>query len=176
MDTLDRISIWAIVILIISSFVLTSGYRGEALPDRKMKQRKAAGAGYSALNRELEKKIDLAKDLMESNNLGKAEMLVKELIQKYPYDGGPHMVMGDIFMRRQELLKAMPEYREAVDLNPDYLDKKTALFQGKKLKVAVNETLAMVEKMIEEDPGDGSLKESRKLIYYLQRRIAGSCG
>jgi len=175
MDRLDRISIWVIVALIISSFVLTSGYRGEALPDRKVKKRAAAGE-YAVLNGELEQKLKIAKNIMESNNLEKAELLTRELMQKYPFDGGPHMIMGDIFLRKQDLLSAIPEYREAVDLNPDYLDKKTPLFQGKKLKVAVNEALAEVEKRIDAAPGDASMKETRKLLYYLQRRIAGSCG
>jgi len=70
----------------------------------------------------------------------------------------------------------MPEYKEAVDLNPDYLDKKTDLFQGKKLKVAVDEALDEIEMELKANPGDKSMKDSRKLIYYLKRRIAGSCG
>jgi tetratricopeptide (TPR) repeat protein len=175
MDRLDRISIWVIVVLIISSFVLTSGYKGEAGPDRKAPKR-MAGADFSAANGEVDKKMRVIKNLMESNNLDKAEMLANELMQKYPYEGEPHMAMGDIFVRRQELMKAMPEYKEAVDLNPDYLDKKTPLFEGKKLKVVVNEALEEVEKRIDSDSADKLAKEERKLIYYIKRRIAGSCG
>jgi len=175
MDTLDRISIWAIVILIVTSFVLSGGHSGEARPGSKQKQRIAA-ADYAVINIEIEKKVKLAKNLLESNNLDKAELLVKEMIEKFPYEGSPHMIMGDILMRRQEQVKAMPEYKEAVDLNPDYLDKKTDLFQGKKLKVAVDEALDEIEMELKANPGDKSMKDSRKLIYYLKRRIAGSCG
>jgi hypothetical protein len=39
MDWLDRISIWAIVILIIGSFALISGHMGEARPERNTPQR-----------------------------------------------------------------------------------------------------------------------------------------
>jgi tetratricopeptide (TPR) repeat protein len=85
------------------------------------------------------------------------------------------MMLGDIFMRRQEPLKAMPEYRQAVDLNPDYLDKNTTLFQGKKLKVAVSEALTGIEKAIRLNQADASINISRKNAYYLQRKIAGSC-
>jgi Flp pilus assembly protein TadD len=175
MDTLDRVSIWIIVILIISSFVLTGGHRGEARPEVKAKHR-ADAAGYSVVNVELNKKVKLIKNLVESNNLDKAEMMLKELSQQHPFEGGPHMVMGDILMRKQMLLEAMPEYKEAIDLNPDYLDKKTPLFQGKKLKIAAREALAEVDRKIEESPDDNAIKKSRKLIYYLKRRIAGSCG
>ncbi len=175
MDRLDRISIWVIVALIISSFVLTGGYKGEAGPGRKA-QKRLAIAEVTPANGEVEKNIKVIKNLIESNNLDKAEILVKELMQKFPYEGEPHMVMGDIYVRKQDLLKAMPEYKEAVDLNPDYLDKKTSLFQGKKLKVVVNEALEEVEKRINSDAADKSAKEERKQIYYLKRRIAGSCG
>lgn len=175
MDRLDKISIWVIIILVISSFVLASGYRSEAGPERKAAKKKAS-AGFTVVNAEVENKVKLARNFMESDNLEKAEVLVKELMQKYPYEGGPHMVMADIFLRRQQLLKAMPEYKEAIDINPDYLDKNTPLFQGKKIKSAVTEALAEVEKRLEAVPGDADMKEQRKTIYYLERRIAGSCG
>ena len=175
MDTLDRISIWVIVILIITSFVLTGGHRGEAKPGNKQQQRVTA-ANYSVINVEVKNKVKVARNLMESNNLDKAEILVRELIEKFPYEGAPRMVMGDILMRRQEQIRAMPEYKASFELNPDYLDKKTDMFQGKKLKVAVNEALSVVENTIKANPDDKTMKQNRKLIYYLKRRIAGSCG
>lgn len=174
MDRLDRVSIWAIVILIISSFALISGHRGEARPDRNVQQRIAA-TDYSVVNGEIDNKVKLIKNLLEADNLNKAEILIKELIQKYPYEGEPRMLMGDILMRRQEPVKATLEYKEAIDLNPDYLDKTTPLFQGKKLKIAVREALAEIEKRIRLNLKDESMKSDRKIIYYLQRRIAGSC-
>ena len=175
MDRLDRISIWAIVTLIISSFALISGHMGEARPDRKVQQGRATG-DLSLTNVEMDRKVKLIKNLMESENLGQAEILTKELIQKYPYEGEPHMIMGDVLMRRQEPVRAMLEYKEAVGLNPDYLDKKTPLFQGKKLKTAVREALTEIDRRIGRNPGDESLRSDRKIIYYLQRKIAGSCG
>jgi hypothetical protein len=85
------------------------------------------------------------------------------------------MVLGDIYMRKQQAVRGVLEYREAIDLNPDYLDKKTPLFQGKKLKVAVREALTEIEEGLRRNPADESLKKGRKALYYLQRRIAGSC-
>lgn len=175
MDRLDRISIWAIVLLIISSFALVSGHMGEARPDRKVQQGRAT-VDPSLTNGEMERKVKLIRNLMEGENLAQAEILTKELIQKYPFEGESHMIMGDVLMRRQQSVKAMLEYKEAVSLNPDYLDKKTPLFQGKKLKTAVREALAEIDKTIRLNPGDESLKNDRKVIYYLQRKIAGSCG
>ena len=63
------------------------------------------------------------KVLIEGGKLGQAEMLTKELIQENPHEGGPRLIMGDIFMRKQEPIMAVLEYKEAIDINPDYLDK-----------------------------------------------------
>lgn len=174
MDRLDRISIWAIVALIISSFALMSRHMGEARPDRSSQQ-KGASSGYAAANVELGGRVKQIRNMIEGDNLGKAEAMTIELTQKYPYEGEPRMLMGDILMRKQEAVRAMLEYREAIDLNPDYLDKKTSLFQGKKLKIAVGEALAEIERKMKLSPGDESLRADRKVIYYLQRKIAGSC-
>lgn len=174
MDWLDRISGAAIIILVITSVVLISGHMGEAGPDRTVSERQAM-AVHPAPNSEMTAELELIKDLIEAGTLDKAEAMTLALVQKYPFEGGPRMLMGDIFMRRQEPLKAMPEYRQAVYLNPDYLDRKTALFQGKKLKVAVSEALSGIEKAMHLNPDDASIISSRKDAYYLQRKIAGSC-
>jgi tetratricopeptide (TPR) repeat protein len=139
-------------------------------------QQRTGAAEYPVVNGEIDKKVKLIKNFMEADNLSQAEVLTKELRDRYPYEGEPRMLMGDILMRRQEPVKAMLEYREAIDLNPDYLDKKTPLFQGKKLKIAVGEALAELEKRKKLNPRDESMQSERKTIYYLYRRIAGSCG
>ena len=190
MDRLDRFSIWAIVALIIGSSALINYHTGEARPERRglslftnsrwyttdAAERSRKMGTVPGAPAEAEGMIRTAKNLLEEGSLDKAEALVKELVLKYPYEGGPHMIMGDIFMRRQEAVKAIFEYKEAVDLNPDYLDRKTPLFQGKKMKMTVGEALTEVENKIKADPGNELLKKYRKDIYYLQRRIAGSCG
>lgn len=176
MDRLDRFSIWAIVILLISSSALVSYHMGEAIPGKEGPQR-APVAGSTGINdAELGNKVKVIRNLIEANNLVKAEALARELIMQYPYEGEPRMLTGDILLRKQETVKAMFEYKEAIELNPDYLDKKTPFFQGKKLKAVVREALEEIEKKIKLKPDDESIKRDRKIIYYLQRRIAGSCG
>lgn len=172
MDWLDRISIWAIVLLIIGSVALIAGHVGEARPDRHHQQPPAGAAAPPA---EIENSVRLARNLLEGDNPGKAETLMADMVNKYPYEAAPRLVMGDIFMRKQDPVRAMREYKEAVELNPDYLDRKTPLFQGKKLRIAVGEALTEIERRIRSNPADDSLKKERKVIYYLQRRIAGSC-
>jgi predicted Zn-dependent protease len=174
MDRLDKISLWAIVVLLILSSALISHNMGEAKPGQ-VNTKRTVGTVTEA-PAELKAKVNAIKNIMESGNFSKAELLVRELIGEYPYEGEPRMLMGDLFMRRQEAINAALEYREAVDLNPDYLDRKTPLFQGKKLKSAVKEALHEADDMIRKDSGVEDIKKKRKTIYYLQRRIAGSCG
>ena len=174
MDRLDRISVWAIVILVISSSSLISHNMGEAKPEQNSSKRQETPV-KPGMDFDMHNKVQIAKNLLEGNSPGKAEPLVRDLIQQHPYEAEPRMLMGDIHMRRQEAVSAALDYKEAVDLNPDYLDRKTPFFQGNKLKIAVREALEDIEKKLKVSPGDESLKKERKIIYILQRRIAGSC-
>ncbi|MDA8169039.1 MAG: hypothetical protein M0Z59_04980 [Nitrospiraceae bacterium] len=172
MDWIDRASIWAITVLIIGSVALISNHTGAARPGRSQQK---ARAGYAPASGEMDSQAKLVKDLIDSDNLDKAGSLAQEMMRKYPYNGEPHMLMGDVLMRKQDAVKAVMEYKKAVDLDPDYLDKNTPDFEGKKLQVAVNEALADIDKKIKQNPSDESLKSDRKAVYYLQRKIAGSC-
>ena len=174
MDTFDRTSIWAIAILIVSSLVLIGGHVEDAKADRNALKR--AATERPAADGELARNVKLVRNLMETDGVVKAEALLKDLIRRYPYEAELQMLMGDTLMRKQEPVRAMRAYKEAVDLNPDYLDKKTALFQGKKLKIAVGEAMTEIERNLRLNPGDAALKAERKTMYYLQRKIAGSCG
>lgn len=173
MDRLDKFSIFAMIILLISSLALISNHRGEAKSDQY--NQKMIALNNTIVNNVLERKINEIKDLIVAGNLDKAEIFTKVLIQKYPYEGDPRILMGDIFMRKQKPIMAVLEYKGAVDLNPDYLDKQTPIFQGKKIEFAVKEAIAEIERKIEENPEDASMKRYRKEVYYLQRRIAGGC-
>ena len=175
MDALDKISLGIIVILLAGSAVVVETQLREVKPDRSIKQTLPA-SGSAVASQELSSASRIIRNLMEAGNLAKAETLARELVQSHPYEGESHMLLGDLYMRKQEPLKAVHEYKEAVELNPDYLDKKTPLFQGKKLKVSVGEALAEIERQVRSDPGNDALKSEKKLIYYLYRKIAGSCG
>ncbi len=176
MDRLDKISALAIASLLIGSFVVIHGHTNEAKPVRNIQQGIVA-AENSASIEDLNAKSNVIRNLMEAGNLTRAEVLTRELLQQYPSaQGEPHMLMGELLMRRQEPIKAVHEFKDAIECNPDYLDKKTPLFQGKKLKVAVEEALSEISRRLKMTPGDDSLKSERKIIYYLYRKIAGSCG
>ena len=78
-------------------------------------------------------------------------------------------------MRKQEPIMAVLEYKEAIDINPDYLDRQTSIYQGKKMEIAVKEALSEIERNLGKNPEDAIMKKHRKNVYYLQRRLAGGC-
>jgi len=161
------------VVLILGSSALINHHSSEAGLKRKVPETVAVAPTDL---RAIEAKAGAIRNLIKAGNIEKAEDLTKAMIETYPYTGESYMLMGDVLMRKQDPVGAVLKYREAVDLNPDYLDKKTPLFQGKKLKSAVGEALETVNKRIEEDNGNEELKQLRKDIYYMMRKIAGSCG
>ena len=174
MDKLDKISVGAIILLGICVFLFANSFFVEKERNRKIQQ-VATTANSAAGNTEIEGKLKLIRNLIDSGSLDKAEMLANELTKKYPYEADTYILIGDMFMRRQDAIKAVHAYKEAIDLNPDYLDKKTSVYQGKKIKVAVAEASENVEKLIKLHPEDQSLKSEKRVIYYLQGKIAGGC-
>ena len=88
----------------------------------------------------------------------------------------PSLILGQWLVRRQQPVAAMYEYKEAIQLNPDFLDKKTKQFQGKKIKVTVEEAMAAIESGLRKDPDDSKLKQDQKTLYFMKRKLAGSCG
>ncbi len=174
MDKLDKLTVASVIVLTVYAAVLLA-----TAPDRPRanpaEQRRVASQQYIA-NPELDNKIRLAKNLMAQDNLDKTETLVNSLINEYPYRGDLFMLRGDILMRRQQPVAAMYEYKEAIELNPDFLDKKTKIFQGKKIRITVEEAMAAIESGLQQQPGDTRLKSDRKTVYYMKRKLAGSCG
>jgi len=174
MDKLDKLTIASVIVLILYASVLLVLAHDPALEKENL-QREIAASQHVATP-ELVSKIQLAKSLMTQDNLEKTETLLESLISEFPYEGELYMLRGDILMRRQEPIAAMYEYKEAISLNPDFLDKKTALFQGKKIKVTVEEAMAAIESGLQQNPNDSQLIDDRQAVYFMKRKLAGSCG
>lgn len=170
MDNLDKISIVVLVALVVSLVFAGMNYTGRtegSIDFAAGKQRDVSGMSEIP-----EGKVRMLKDLIASGNIGKAEVFLRDMVKKYPYEGEPRMLMGDIMMRRQDPVSAIIFYREAVELNPDYVDKKTPLFQGRKIKGAADE----VKDIINGSAEDKKIITAKKTMYYLLRKLAGSCG
>lgn len=172
MDRLDWSALAAIVALVVAGVVLATGNTADASPDSAGRSQ-ASRRGVSH-EPDLGPEVARIRALIERGSVDVASRMTEELRGAHPYAGAPWMLEGDVRLRRQDLMGALRAYREGVDRDPDYLDRKTAVFQGKKLKHLVEEAADDLERRQEAgEPSD--LKRDRKLVHYLMRRIAGSC-
>lgn len=175
LDRLDRWSLLVLVLLVVAALGLIIFQPGQ--PVQSVKKGGGARQRVVIINPELDKKLAAATTLLNGGNPAKAGQLLDTLITEFPYDGGPHMLKGDFFLRKQQPVEALLEYRQGVDLNPDYLDKKMVeVFQGKKVKRTLEEARLAIEGGLARSPGDATLREQRKVLYYMLRKVAGSCG
>ncbi len=173
MDRLDRYAVLALVALIAGAVPV--GYQfQEDLIRKAADQAKQSTAAIQP--GAVDPRMKIARDLLHAGNAPKAETLLNEMLKSRPYEAELYLLLGDVKMRRLDPVGALFYYREAIDLNPDYLDKKTPSFQGKKIKVAVEEARGEIEKNLRSNPGDDQLGKAKKTMYYLLRRLAGSCG
>ena len=172
MDRLDKISAFAIAGFALWVLVLVVVQLGQDDECPVVQNPQAV----LRLDPVLDKKIALAKSLLAGNNLAQADQLLTELSATYPFEAMPYFLKGDAYLYRQDPVGAMLEYRKAVDLNPDFLDKKADLFQGKKIKKTVEEAREAIESGLAAKPDDPFLIDARKTYYYMLRKIAGSCG
>lgn len=174
MDKLDKWTTFIISLMVLYTGWLLIKANGNSYAEQYNKP--VQQSQKLIVNPELDKKIELARNLLTQDSLEKSEALINTLIGEYPYEGKLYMLKGDILMRRQQPIAAMYEYKEAVGINPDFIDKKAKLFQGKKIKVTIEEAMAAIESGLEQDPKNIGLREDRKTVYYMQRKLAGSCG
>ena len=174
MDKLDKWTTFIVsAILIYGAFLL---FMADGQPQLQESEKRRLADHQYVVNPELDNKIRIARNLLAQDNMEKTELLVNSLINEFPYEGKLYMLKGDILMRRQQPIAAMYEYKEAVGLNPDFLDKKTKLFQGKKIKITVEEAMAAIESGLQQNGNDIQLKDDRKIGYFMKRKLAGSCG
>jgi tetratricopeptide (TPR) repeat protein len=175
LDRLDKLAVFAVVAMLIAGLIIIASYSGRENPA-------VSGSGVSRqavviISPEFDNKLKITKTLLNSGNLPKARELINSMIKDYPYDGRPYMLLGDLYVHNQQPILAMLEYRKGVDLNPDFLDKKAKkLFRGKQIKNILTEARQVIKAGLAERPGDPQLKQQLETLYYMLRRVAGSCG
>jgi tetratricopeptide (TPR) repeat protein len=174
MDKLDKLTAIFVIALGCYAAVLLMTANGQSqatVPGTHSQQ-----VPQRVLSPELERKIQTAKNLLAQDSLEKSELLLNALLGEFPYEGELYLLKGDVLVRRQQPIAAMHAYREAIGLNPDFLDKKTRQFQGRKIKNTVEEALTAIESGLQHNPDDRQLRNDQKIVYFMKRKLAGSCG
>lgn len=175
LDRLDHFALAVLLLLIVAALGLMVFQPGAT--DQIVAKGGGARQGVVVATPDFDRKLAGATALLNGGDPAQALALLDALIAEFPYEGGPHMLKGDFYLREQRPLEAMLEFRQGVDLNPDYLDKKmTAVFQGKKVKSTLEEAQLAIAAGLARNPGDATLRHQREVLYYMLRKVAGSCG
>lgn len=175
LDRMDRLSLAVVLLLLVAVLGLLVLQPGAAGPSES--KLGAVRQKVAVASPELANKLAAAATLLNGGDPVRAGQMLDALIAEYPYEGGPHMLKGDLLLRGQQAVGAMLEFRQGVDLNPDYLDKKMPeVFQGKKVKSNLEEARLAITAGLARTPGDPTLRQQREVLYYMLRKVAGSCG
>ncbi len=161
LDRLDRLSLLVVILLAMTMVVVV--HLAPPVKKNAVVRRRVV-----VLNPGLDRKLSLVERILASDNPRAAHKLLLGLKKNFSYDGRVFMLLGDYHLRVQNPVAAMHNYRQAVDLNPDFLDKNTELFQGRKIKGVLAEVANIIA--VRADPA------VRKELLYMRRKVAGGCG
>ncbi|CAK8715049.1 hypothetical protein GCAAIG_04420 [Candidatus Electronema halotolerans] len=71
--------------------------------------------------------------------------------------------------------ESLADYRQAVDSEPGFIDRKSPLFVGKRIKEKVDESQEKLQREMQLKPNDMSVQKALDDLLYLKRRLAGGC-
>lgn len=176
MDWLDRLSIAAIVVIT----VITIGM----VANREIMKRQQVNSGVEAeqekssyaLQMEMDKK--LYQEVISCKEQGlypEAMAKLKEIMKKYPEKSLSYVYMAQLYLEQGNMGDSIHNYRQAVEMEPDYVDDRTPLFIGDKIKKLVTEGRKKFGREKTLRPKDKEVRKTIDDIYYLQSRLAGGC-
>ena len=106
---------WTLLIVLVVTFGVGCGGTSKR-PPRSEAAIKAAEASVPSNAR---KEYDSAIAAMKSGNIAQAKNILSILTQKYPDLSGPHVNLGIIHFRADEIDKAEEAFQQALKINPD---------------------------------------------------------
>ena len=109
---------------------------------------------------------------------GQASEAVKDLqalASSNPASSDAHALLGEAYARLMDYPSSMREYRLAISMDPEFLDKKSGKFVGKRVKAAVKDAMDEAKKALAANPDDPKAKAALSDAYYLERMLAGGC-
>jgi tetratricopeptide (TPR) repeat protein len=176
MDRLDKMSVAAVAVftLIIVGMLANNGIT-KTQAHNPEPAAKGQQASY-ALQMEMDKKI--YQEVISYKNKGlhaEAMAELEDVIDKYPERPRSYVYLAQLYLEQGKLGDAIHNYRQAVEMEPDFVDERTPLFIGDKIKGLVTEGREKFAREKALKPEDKGVKLALKDIYYLQSRLAGGC-
>lgn len=171
LDKFDMLVLAAVAVLTVSAvFIGASGADNGPVPRavaNRQKSRPTSPALYA--------KVEGLRTLVEAGQPEAALEGLKGLASGNPAMSEPHALLGEAHSRMQDYPAAMKEYRMALMLDPDYVDKNSSRFIGKRIKAAMKEGMEYSKAALARNKDDGEAKAALKDAYYLERMLAGGC-
>jgi tetratricopeptide (TPR) repeat protein len=176
MDRLDKLSIAAIAgfTLIIVGMLVNHEVTGtqQHNPGPAVKVQPDA----HTLQMEMDKKI--YQGVISYKNKGlyaEAMAELRDVMARYPERPRSYVYLAQLYLEQGKLGDAIHHYRKAVEVEPDYVDDRTPLFIGDKIKAVVTEGREKFAREKALKPKDKKIKMALQDVYYLQSRLAGGC-
>lgn len=148
----------------------------------RQKQKKLEGNRREAFLKQYEVKIaenaKIYKDvvgLIEKGNHSEALAQLDVISEKHPDNPQTLIYRAQIQVGLGKLAEPIQSYREAIGIEPGYIDKKTPLFIGKEILKLVDEAKVKLNREIKLKPNDRTLRIALENSYYLLRRLKGGC-
>ena len=132
-------------------------------------------AAYAA-QIEADKKIyEAVTSAIEKGLYGEAETKLEGIMQKHPNKPLSYIYLAQLDLKQGRLGDSVHNYRLAVEMQPDFVDKKALLYQGEAITKVVKEGTDKFQREQKLKPDDKNVKQALKDVFYLQRRLAGGC-
>ena len=176
MDWLDKLSIAAIAGLTLITVGMLANQeivkRRQENPGVVAKEEK----GSYILQMEIDKKLYQEVTSYKKQGLHtKAMAKLKDIMKRYPEKSLSYVYLAQLYLEQGELADSIHNYRRAVEMEPDYVDERTPLFIGDKIKELVTEGREKLGREKALKPKDREVRKALKDVYYLQSRLAGGC-
>jgi len=176
MDWLDKLSIAAIVAITVIAIGMLANHeiikRRHDNPGTEAKNEKSS----YALQMETDKKIyQEVASYKEQGLYTEAMAKLEDIRKKYPEKPMSYVYLAQLYLEQGRLADGIHNYRRAVEMEPDYVDERTPLFIGDKIKELVIEGREKFGREKALKPEDKKVMKTLKDIYYLQSRVAGGC-
>ena len=129
----------------------------------------------SAPSADLGPKLAAVRSLIDTGQPKEAVKALSELARSNPAEPEVHAMLGEAGARMQDHPMSMTEYRTAVQMDPEYVEKKSGKFIGNRIKAEVKDAMSYAKAILASKPDDSVAKATLKDAYYLERMLAGGC-
>lgn len=176
MDWLDKLSIAAILGLALATLAMLANHeimkRRHHNPGVVPKEEKSSHILQMEIDKGIYREVISYK---ERGLYDQAIVKLEDIMKNYPEKSLSYVYLADIHIKQGKLGDAIHNYRRAVEMEPDYVDKRTPLFIGDKIKELVKEARQKFGREKALRPKDKEVRRILKDVYYLQSRLAGGC-